>query len=645
MGEFMTIVFFFIMSWGLGYTLTRFMKSASNFYERQIMRLGIGMGTVPILGILLNTLHIPLHWLAFLILSLAWPAYDYVIRKKNVTLPSLKLTKSNLMIFLLILMFASLFFVMHKGSFVYPWLEDGDPYQHTVSTNYIATQHTYSKPDLLYIEHYTYPYPQGFPIFTGLLRQTNDSVAWTLKFFNALWVALSIPFFFFFAKRFLKDEKKAMFATFALAAIPCFQSHFIFAETLALMLFFPALYCLTMIDEDRNWTYPSIVVIASIMVTQQLSAFIFGLFFASYWIVRMALDRRFHKYIFIAGALGLLLSIALFFGSTFYEYSSGTLGEQYTVGTDELHKSFFDFADTASVRYLALSDFINPCISDSKGLIRKCGPYYPNKTDNPTGIGIVLFLVFLASAGYLVAGKKKILSEEHPYILVTLAWLIITFTMVMGDRLPFKILPNRCWAFFAIPVVLLSSLGLDFIQKMAPRLSINRTIILAILIIGILSTSALPKYRVNTSMWMPHAFNSMDEAEGYLWMQQNLPANTYVFNFCSGDGVVMASDMMSPVWDNDLYRYRYEVNDSYMNWDSHIFANVTDMNKSRMMTAKPAAFSGWLKGKGFEYIAISSKCAELFGGEETEERVQDLSKSMHFRPVKSAQGVIIMKVI
>ena len=50
------------------------------------MKIGICLSVIPILGVFLNLRHIPLHWIVFLLLSIAIPIYS-LLKKKN------KLTK------------------------------------------------------------------------------------------------------------------------------------------------------------------------------------------------------------------------------------------------------------------------------------------------------------------------------------------------------------------------------------------------------------------------------------------------------------------------------------------------------------------------------------------------------------------------
>jgi len=184
--------------------------------------------------------------------------------------------------FLIVLfIFSSTLFMYVKGAFIYPYLEDYDPWAHAVGVKYVSIEKNLDDPNdnLVYIK----PYPPGYDALIGILHQTSPSLMWTIKFFNALIISLGIIFFYFFTKGFMHSKDKALIATFILAMIPCYLSHFIWAHSLVMTLFIVALYCLVMIDNDKRWIYPSIFVIGSISLTQPSQAvkffFIFMIFF------------------------------------------------------------------------------------------------------------------------------------------------------------------------------------------------------------------------------------------------------------------------------------------------------------------------------------------------------------------------------
>src|SRR3989344_5451264 len=115
-----TIFLFFIYLWGLGFSLTYFiyLKSVTKpgFVERHIMNMGIGLGAFAILSVIINFFRIPLDWKLFLLLSLVVPLYicfkDFKSRgfKLPAKLPRLALTKSDLFVIAVFIIFAVSFY-------------------------------------------------------------------------------------------------------------------------------------------------------------------------------------------------------------------------------------------------------------------------------------------------------------------------------------------------------------------------------------------------------------------------------------------------------------------------------------------------------------------------------------------------------
>ena len=104
--SFITIILFFLYTYGLGFSVTYFFKNSDNFFERNIMRAGIGLGTIPFLLSLFNFLHIPIDWKIILAVSLIIPFYSLVnLRKVGITLPKIKFSKSNLYFLLVFIIF------------------------------------------------------------------------------------------------------------------------------------------------------------------------------------------------------------------------------------------------------------------------------------------------------------------------------------------------------------------------------------------------------------------------------------------------------------------------------------------------------------------------------------------------------------
>ncbi len=269
----LTIILFFVYVKGLGFTLTRFVRESDSFLERHLMRIGFGLSAFIVLGIVLNALHIPLDYRIFLAASLAVPLYCVVFKKSHRSLPklALKLTVSNLNILALLLIFCVSFFMYESGAFHYPYLEDDDPWGHASAATYVSVVKTTSDSPYLNFQ-YMDPYPPGYDMMFGILHQTSSSIYWTIKFFNALLISLSLIFFYFFAKEFIGSRSKALFATFVLASVPAYLSHFIWAPALAMAVFFQAMYALEMIKHDKRWWVVAAVCFASVLLSHPTHA-------------------------------------------------------------------------------------------------------------------------------------------------------------------------------------------------------------------------------------------------------------------------------------------------------------------------------------------------------------------------------------
>src|SRR3989338_5327635 len=304
----LTVALFFACTFLLGFTLSSFAKNSDNFLERNLMRLGFGLSFMPFLGIILNIIRIPADWRIIFLLSAAYPAYYLIKNYKNLSF-SLKLTKSDVYAFAMLLLFAVNLYVYMSGAFSYPYLEDDDSWAHTFGIKYVSMNLNVFDKETDYIS-YINPYPPTYDILLGILHQTNDSVYWTIKFFNALIISLSTIFFYFFVKEFTGSRNKALFAAFALVAIPAFMSHFIWAISLAVPLYFVAFYALERIKHDGKWWIVAGFVMVTAFTSSPTHSTYFGLFFVLYILSKIASEKKILFRHLLAGVLGLSLSFA-----------------------------------------------------------------------------------------------------------------------------------------------------------------------------------------------------------------------------------------------------------------------------------------------------------------------------------------------
>ncbi|MBU0580595.1 MAG: EpsG family protein [Candidatus Margulisbacteria bacterium] len=611
-----SIFFFVVMCFGLGFGLVKVLKlDFRNSFEMFFMSIGFGLGIFPILATFLNLIHIPLHWLTFLVLAVLGPlGYLY---KREFKLPKfeIKLTKDNFYFFIIVLIAAVLFVVYLKGAFAYPYFEDDDPWGHAIGTTYIAEHKTYSRyvgeeiTSENFFRTYMEPYPPAYDALMGVLLQTNDSVMWTLKFFNVLIIALGLVFFYFFAVRFSQNSKKALTATFIIAVLPCFMSHFIWAQTLALVLFFPAFYCFERLRENRKWAVLGMIIIASIFVSQPSSAVFFASMFGLYWVSKLIVSyfnkekvfARENNFLIISLIAGIGLSM-VYWIPTLIKY-----GLEFTMRGVGIVMGLFgaDNVDTsAGIVYNVKDYMVAPLAS---------------KMDQPIGVGIVVFFLVLFGIFLLVLNYKKI--KVNYYFLTILIWLAFTLIGTEGNALPFKLFPHRFWAFFAIPIAFLTAEALVGLSKLLKKPAIKYPILLVIFV-GILWTSGYPKYVVETSMWPPGAtWSSGEELKGYISLANQLPKNTPIFNVCSHEGKLLAFEMYTPPYDPDLFWFKLQIENKTLD-------NIYSVAK---------------EGK-FDYIVIDGYCTRRMSVNQTNQLLQEAFNSTKFEPVSSTQAFWLFKV-
>lgn len=603
---YVSILLFFVYTLGLGFTATFFVKNSENFLERNLMRMGVGLALLPFLGIVLSTFRIPIDWRIMLALSLAYPVYHFIRNRPKF---EFKITKSDLAIFAVLLIFLGSLYVYASGAFSYPYLEDDDPWSHASGIKYISIEKNVH-PDKIYF-HYTNPYPPSYDLLMGIIHQTNNSLYSTLKFFNALLVSLAVIFFYFFVKEFTNNRNKALFATFALASIPAFLSHFIWALALAVPLYFVCFYSLERIKHDNKWWIVAALCMASVFTMTPTHSTYFGFFFIIYVAAKMLLEKKILWYHSFAGLLGLSLSAGFWWLPMLFKYGlTGTLeGIGFNVEVLKVVGAKEAFRGTGD-RIYNFSDFF---IAQKQNMI-----------NNPIGIGIVLSLLALIGLIFLFLRFKENIKEENNWLIITLIWFIFTLYAVNAARFPIKLSPFRAWMLLAIPVCILAAQGAFNFMSLSSRFGgkIAKYSILSILLLGISFTSAQQKIAVNTSpTWPPGGFwTSGDEIGAYIWMREKLESNTPVFTYAN-DGALLGMDMYTCQWCDDVRDYKR-----------------TKFNETATDTYN------WLKSKEYSYLIIDGQTVQRFGANESNQKIKELAESGQFQAVFQNQGAVIFKI-
>jgi len=306
--EILSVILFFLYTWGFGFTVSAFVKECDGFFEKNLCRIGIGLFTVPLAGLLLSALKIPVDWRIFLVISSVYPLYSIINNYKNFELNlNFKFKKSDFVLFFVIVIFFLVFNMYNKGSFIYPYLEDDDSWSHAIGAKYVSAQKTFFNPGGRI--HYLDPYPPVYDGMFGILHQTSTSLMWTLKFFNSLIISLSVVFFYLFVKEFTDNMELALFSTAVLSMIPAYLSHFIWAHAFIPGFIFLALLSLERVKYDKNWKYIAALAISAIILTTVTHSLKFIFLFLIYFAVKCIIEKKFIFDIFFAGVIGSLISL------------------------------------------------------------------------------------------------------------------------------------------------------------------------------------------------------------------------------------------------------------------------------------------------------------------------------------------------
>jgi len=676
-----TVLFFLVLVWCLGYTATSFVKNDSNSIERNVMRLGFGLAILALLLIILNIIRIPLLWWLVLLLSIAYPLYKFykAITKKTITIPTFKLSKSNIYIIIVLVIFLFTFSMYTKGAFGYHWLEDGDPWIHASSVKYIAEEKTLFEPQPHEdVFQYLDPYPPAYGSILAMVYQFQGTdMIWILKFFNALFISLSIPFFYFFAKRFTGSGEKALWGTFILAAIPSFMSHFIWAHSLAIMFIFPILYAFEWIKVDARWKWIAGATFAAMLVTQPTQPLKFGVILGIYLLVHSIIIKRVWWQGFFAAIFAGILSLLWWArplisrgGSQFKQTIEIGVSKWYEIkipGSADRVYSFNDFfiakgqnminvpigigwvimvlfivtlflilyykfkqtkALMAQHKSIAITLYILEAITFITLVLGFFSPL--NIIDkNPMGFStqlifaIISFLLLAVISLLLILYKQT--TPTKSWVVVPLFALAFTFLGVHGATLFFQLFAFRFWILFSIFVALLVPEGIVLLKRLLSKQKTFVYFLLFLFVIGIFFTSMSPKQEVNSATWgASGSIMQYGQLDSWKWFDENVPDNTNTYYACDtrfGDFAIISYDKNTCYWCKEIRESKKWI-----------------LNQSTDETYQ------WLKNKQYEYMIVDGNCVKTLGENETNQRLQLLSASPDFAQVHQGQGMVIFRL-
>ena len=630
-----TIILFFIYMWGLGFTVTTFVKQAENSVERHVMNLGIGLGVFAVLTIILNQLYIPLDWKIFLVLSIIYPAYYYYKNTPKFTFPTL--TKSNIYALIVLVIFIFSFYMYAEGAFGYPFLENEDPWGHSVGVKYVSVEKSAFDPQLqgYNLDHtlaYIDPYPPAYDSLLGILHQTSADIMWTMKFFNILIICLGLLFFYYFTQQFTKNRKKALIATFILAAVPAYLSHFIWAHSMVITLIFPMMYAFERSRIDKRWWFIAAIMLAAVWFTQNLSQPIKITTMLALYVLIVSIT---HKRWFTAGIkalIGGLVLAQIWWTSVIVRYSwtgfvnliqnPNALASTETVATTTgVVSKLFGFVKAVTnsggtgSRAYGFDDFFY-----AKG---------QNMINNPIGIGVFVLVLVLFAVGYLIwKYKDAIVKKENTYLVVALFWLIFTFWGVNGQTFPISVArgPFRVWMLLAIPVAIIATEGIFGVMSFFKNKTV-KNLILVILLVGIFMTSATAKYELNTAMWPTSgSFSGGNPGAPFeygSWFS-TLEPNTKVFLYSPRDKLTIGYGAYSCAWCQNILDFREKI-----------------LEKDAMM------LHSFLRSQKYEYLVLNQAMDAKYLGRDgnmelLQQRYNEILQSGLFVPAYQKEDIFIV---
>jgi len=646
----LTTILFFVYFWGLGFTATYWLNDKSeNALERFFLRIGMGMGVFPLLAIILNFFHVPLDWKIFLVLSVGFPLFVLgrkLYKKENFfSQEKFQLKKSTIVFSLVLVVAAAWLYIYASGAFAYPYLEDEDPWGHAVGAKYVSLEkNAYDPPhsvrdgkidDLL---SYIDPYPPAYDILLGILHQTAADLNWTLKFFNALIICLGFVFFYTFARVFTGDRNKALFAAVVLAALPSYLTHFIWAHALGITLFFPLMTAFEHLREDKKWVYLTGIIVGSIWVTQNVSQpLTLSIMIFIYLVVVSVAQGSVFVYGFVALIAGFFASL-LWWGSLLVKYGVSTFLAYYKVGGGEVADvsttALTDTAASSGTIGKLIGAFTNPGGSGSRayGFDDFFFAQHTNAINNAIGIGaVVCVLVLIAVVYLLLRYRKEIVSAPHMWKAVALFWLIYTFWGVNGTTFPISVARGsfRLWMFLSIPAALLAAEGLYVLYQIPKKIPLQTFIIGALVVFGVVMTSAYPKYSVNTALWPTSgAFTNNAEPFEYGAWFKSIELGSNVFLYSPRDKLAIGYGAFSCVWCADLIEFRKDI-----------------LHKSAQ------ELHTFMKERDYDYFLVNAQMdykhfKNPFGENETQtllpQRYDEITRSGLFVPVYQKENMFVV---
>ncbi len=695
----LAVILFFVYTWGLGFSLTRFVKESESFLERNLMRVGFGLSALILLGIILTALHIPIDYRIFLVASLAGPLCYLIFKKgfRSFPKPSLKLTASSLTILAVLLIFFISLFMYKSGAFKYGYLEDDDPWGHASAATYVSIEKTaYDSPNLNF--QYMDTYPPGYDMMFCILKQSSNSVYWVLKFFNALIISLSLLFFYFFAKEFIGSRGKALFATFVLASVPAYLSHFIWAPALAMALFFQAMYAFEMVKRDRRWAVVAAVCLAAILLAHPTHAVKLSAMVLIYLGIKLFADfvsnrkewlrHNSGQLAALAGGVALSLfwwafKLKAFAGISKAGFRSGqAAAEQAIAHSSNIFVKVWTIITQAlnaeggtATRAYSLADFVvvhssnminNPigfgvvasllAFAGMVAVILKFASGVPRRkwavpivlivsliiTILPLGFGALQVVLAVVLSAFILSLLAVAKGEKSLWLPTVLGWLLFAFLGVNSKtfNLPVGLFAFRFWMILAVPFAIIAAEGFFALLNMISKFKLDKSAATTAKIILILVVVAGVFF---TSSRQKIDVNTACWPAGAFW------SGSFVAEPSSGCPVpseVVAYDWLRTLPPNTRV-FTFSNPDQVLAYGAFScgWCKADREMKTGFSNVTASELYGFMKSNDYSYFVIGGIEARGFGLNQTLRIIKDVDASKLFTVASQGEAAIFFRVV
>ncbi len=630
-----SLAVFLVIIIGLGSIARIAGWSKEDALEKFFITSGIGLLAIPVVGVIFNLLGIPIDFKNFIYLALTILIFSVIIelirKSSRSSIKNLIKELISLPNIALLVIFGIALYMYLKGSFSYEWFEDYDPWLYAASTKFIALEKTFNSS---FWSRVSQPYPQGFQIILAILHQTNSSLSWTMKFFNAIIVSLSYPMFYYLSKKLVPGKWPSIIGTAALLSMPAWLTHFIFPFSLSMTSIPIFFYALIKSEENNKWFTIALISFISIWFIHFYSSFVITIMLFLYWLNKSFCENKFNKSIIWLTISGMVVSLSIFWLPSLYKFKDEILIDQKVpaglhvfinpikslietgywinvlsfilffiiiISTQKFWRralsritSKFNFKYTKATIFTIAISLTMVVLLWPKKFMRVLGsgsmPYTlehflslnteRNLIQNPFGIGAVSMALAAVGFIYCIVIIAKLFSKEKQFTALIFVWSIFTFLGVSSARFSLNLMPFRMWSFFAFSVALLVALCYNLITNKIkqPILKICLTVLL---IIGFSFTWFPIKYKLNSNRWKEGWLTTIQAINLYVWVGENLPKNSKVYSLGTNQCVPIVFDMISYPWD-------YEVK-NYINKD---------------IENSPSDNYEFLKAKGYEYVIV-----------------------------------------